>query len=85
MNANKDPYSNQVKLLTAEGIIQPEQVQEFEEKKGFKVKTDLSTKNKADGFAKVEVEEFKGKLDENTVVIEAESVQTEGDSIAQTE
>jgi len=50
MNANKDPYSNQVKLLTAEGIIQPKQVQEFEEKKGFKVKTDLSTKNKAGGF-----------------------------------
>ena len=50
MNANKDPYSNQVKLLTEEGIIQPEQVQEFEEKKGFKVKTDLSTNNTAGRF-----------------------------------
>lgn len=33
--ANKDPYANQVKLLTEEGLIKPEQVKEFEEKKGF--------------------------------------------------
>ena len=42
MEARSDPYANQVKLLTEEGIIKPEQVQKFEESKGFQVKTDFS-------------------------------------------
>ena len=42
IEANKDPYANQVKLLTDEGLIKPEDVKKVEESKGFQVKTDVS-------------------------------------------